>query len=355
MLKITVIGAGNGGQAIAGNLAIRGYEVALYCRNLNKNKKLIENQGVYLKGEIDGFGKIRTITEDMSVALKDADVIMIVTTADAHGQIAIQMLPYLKDDQIIVLNPGRTGGAFELRRIFNESSLNKNIYIVEAQSLVYACRLIEPGTVQILGIKDRVYYSTFPASDCQKVKTVLNELFRSFLPVNNALRTSLENIGAILHPTIVLFNACRIERGEKFYFYNDITPHVCSVLKKVDNERLQIGEAYGLKLISIEEWITFAYEGIEGNDFYSKMKNNPAYYKIISPSTINSRLLIEDIPTGILPMIEFGKVAGLSLPLMNSIYNLSVALLNKDFYSNGRTLKRLGFGNMTVSQILKKL
>lgn len=355
MLKVTIIGAGNGGQAIAGHLAIRGYDVVLYCRNLNKNKILIEKGGVRLNGEIDGFGKIRTITDDMSVAVKDADVIMIVTTADAHGQIGMQMLPYLKDDQIVVLNPGRTGGTFELRKIFEQSNIRKNIYIVEAQSLLYACRLIEPGSVQILGVKDRVYYSTYPASDCCKVGSILNELSSSFIPVNNALITSLENIGAIFHPTIVLFNACRIERGEKFYFYNDITSHVCSVLQKVDNERIQIGAAFGLKLISAEEWITFAYEGIEGNNFYSKMKNNPAYYKILSPSTINSRLLTEDIPTGILPMIEFGKVAGLSLPLMNSIYNLSSALLNKEFYSNGRTLKKLGFDNMTVSQILQKL
>lgn len=62
-------------------------------------------------------------------------------------------------------------------------------------------------------------------------------------------------------------------------------------------------------------------------------------------------MLLEDIPTGILPMIELGKVAGLKLPLMNSIYNLSECLLGIDFRKNGRTLRQLGFENLKVSQI----
>lgn len=353
--KISVIGAGNGGQAMAGHLALMGHDVTLYNRNLGKISRIQENGGIYLKGEIEGFGIIKKVTNNIQEAIELSEILMVVTTANAHGQLAKAMLPYLKSNQIIVLNPGRTGGAFEIHKIFNDGGLTKDVYIVECQSLVYACRQEIPGNVRVFGVKDRVYYSTFPTNNLEKVQDKISDIYKCMLPVANVLITSLENMGAIFHPTLVTFNAASIERGEQFYFYNDITPKVCLILEKVDKERLSIGEAFGLKLKPAEEWITYAYEGIQGNDLLSKMKFNPAYYKIIAPKELKSRLLTEDIPTGILPMIELGKLAGLELPLMNAIYNLAEGLLDENFKLNGRTLEKLGLKDMSVNDILKML
>lgn len=350
--KIAVVGSGNGGQAIAGHMAAMGHDVILFNRTIDKLKKIIEKKGIHLTGTINTFGSISRITDNMKEAISGCDIIMIATTADAHGQLASEMLPFLKDGQIIVLNPGRTGGALEMRKIFNEGNLTAKVYLAECQTLIYACRQEEPGVVKIIGMKDRVYYATYPAKDITNVHSSLSMIYKCLIPVDNVLITSLENIGAIFHPTNVIFNAAKIERGEDFYFYNDMTSSVCSVLENVDAERLMIGNAYGIKLKAAEEWISYAYEGIPGNDLLSKMKYNPAYYKICAPKSLNSRLLTEDIPTGILPMIELGGVAGLKLPLMNAVYTLSSCLLDTDFRKEGRTLERLGLTNMSVNQII---
>jgi opine dehydrogenase len=350
--KIAIIGAGNGGQAMAGHLALMGHSIILYNRNIEKIGRIQENKGIYLTGVIEGFGPINKTTDKLSEAISESEIIMIVTTADAHAQIAHEIIPYLQNEQIIVLNPGRTGGALEMRKIFNDEGLSRKVYIAECQSLVYACRQEIPGTVRIIGVKDRVYYATFPNRDIALICGKLESIYKCFIPVENILVTSLENIGAIFHPTIVIFNASRIERSEEFYFYNDITPAVCSILENVDKERLMIGEAFGLKLLSAEEWISYAYKGIAGKDLLSKMMYNPAYYKILGPKKLNSRMLLEDIPTGIFPMIELGKLAELELPLMNAILNLAEGLLGINLRLKGRNLERLGLNGLTKSQII---
>ena len=85
------------------------------------------------------------------------------------------------------------------------------------------------------------------------------------------------------------------------------------------------------------------------------MVNNPAYYAIKSPSTIFTRQLTEDIPTGVLPIVELGKAAGVDVSLMESMINICSALLQIDFRKNGRTLEHLGLADLTKEEILKQL
>jgi opine dehydrogenase len=64
---------------------------------------------------------------------------------------------------------------------------------------------------------------------------------------------------------------------------------------------------------------------------------------------------LEDVPTGILPMIELAEKVGLETPLMRSIYFLTEALLDVDFKKNGRTLKNLGIENYSLERIWEML
>lgn len=80
--------------------------------------------------------------------------------------------------------------------------------------------------------------------------------------------------------------------------------------------------------------------------------NNPAYYDILAPSSIYTRQLMEDIPTGVLPMLELGKIAGIEMPLFESVLNICSQLLNVDFRKEGRTLEHLGLRNRSKEEIL---
>jgi opine dehydrogenase len=352
--NITVIGAGNGGQAIAAYSSMQGYYVCLYNRNIVKIPDIIKSNKITLTGKINGTGYIKLVTDNIETAVKFADIIMVVTTADAHKEIAAQIAPFLKDGQIIILNPGRTGGVFEFKKIFNDLDVNKKLHIGEAQTLMYACRIINDGVVNIIGIKNRVLFASINTYETNYILEHITPLFPCFVPAKSLIQTSLENIGAIFHPCITLFNLSTIERGDIFYFYRDITTQVVHFIIEIDKERLNIGKAFGFKLISAEEWISYAYKDIKGKDLQEKMKNNPAYYDILAPASIYSRQLLEDIPTGLVPMSELGNLANINVDLMNSIITICSSLLMIDFRKTGRTLKSLNLNNLSLSEVIQK-
>jgi len=353
-LDIAVIGAGNGGQALAGHLSYMGHRVRLYDRNITKVNELNQTKTIRLVGALNFEGRIEFASADIGKVIKDTELIMVATTAIAHKSLASQMAPLLKEGQVIILNPGRTCGALEFKNTLNEQH-SKNVYVAEAQTLIYACRIVRTGEVNIIGVKDRVFVSAYPASDTEFVLELIKPIFPCFYPAKNVLQTSFENVGAIFHPTVVLFNEAAIERGTTFYFYRDMTDGLARIIEEADKERLDVAAAYGLSPISAFDWVAYAYDGVEGATLCERMHNNPAYYEILAPKTIDCRQIYEDIPTGIIPLAELGRVASVPTPIFDSLITICSVLHNKNFRENGRTLNRLGLEGLTVDEIIKKI
>lgn len=352
-MKIAIIGAGNGGQAIAGYLALQGYEVSLYDIDIVKMDALRAIGGVTLEGQIKGFGKLSCVTTDIAEAVNGASIVMVTTVANAHRAVAKDIAPHVEDGQVIILNPGRTCGALVFRQTLQECGCTKRYYLGEAQTLVYACRVVENGRVNVIGIKDEVLLAGLPASDTDYILEKINPMYPSFVKTDNVLRTSLENIGAMFHPCVCLFNAATIERQQQFWFYRDMTEQVARFIEKFDAERLAVGKAYGIDLLSVTEWIKFAYKDTEGETLCERMKNNPAYYEIKAPGTIFTRQLTEDIPTGVLPIMELGKAAGVDTPLLWSMIHMVEALLDTDLHTKGRSLANLGLAGKSRDEIIE--
>ena len=353
-MNVAIIGAGNGGQAIAGDLSQKGHNVVLYDKNLSLISQLQKRRCIKLEGKISGEAKVRFAASIRDV-VKNAEIIMIATTATAHSALAQEMAPFLEKGQIVVLNPGRTGGALEFNEQLKHLNFNKRIYIAEAQTLIFACRVKEVGVVHIIGVKDKVLLSGLPASDTSYIIDKIKDLYNCFIPAENVLVTSFENIGAIFHPSVILFNAASIERGSQFYFYREMTPTIADFIEKLDEERLAVGKAFGINLISAKDWVSFAYKDIAGNTLCDRMRNNPAYYDILAPTTIHCRQLSEDIPTGFVPLLEFGKMAEIKMPLFESILSICSTLLNMNFSETGRTLKKMGLENCGIEDVFNKI
>lgn len=352
-MKIAVIGAGNGGQAFAGYLSKIGHEVRLYDIDATKMTFLKEKGQIELCGCIQGISKLHCVTTDIAEAVAGAELIMVTTVANAHTAVAKSIAPYIEEGQVIILNPGRTCGALVFKQTLKECAVNKRYYLGEAQTLVYACRVIDVGIVNIIGIKDEVLLSGLPSADTQHILDVVNPIFPCFVPSKNVMRTSLGNIGAMFHPCVCLFNAATIERHDEFWFYRDMTEQVARFIEKFDEERLAVGRAYGVdELLDVKSWIKFAYKETEGSSLCELLKNNPAYHDIKAPGTIFTRQLTEDIPTGVLPIMELGKAAGVEVPLLESMVTTIEALLDKDLHTNGRSLKNLGLEGKTKDEIL---
>lgn len=354
-VRFAVLGAGNGGQAIAADLTLRGYDVSLYDRYEAAVAPVRDRGGIRLIGAIKGFAPVRCVTNRIAEAMAGRQVLMIVVPAFAHRYIIETAVPHLEDGQILVLIPGSTGGALEACTIFDRLQLRKEVFLAETESLFYACRLVGPAKVRINAVKRRLALAALPASNTTKVLGVLAEAYAQLEPVPNVLHTSFHNANAIVHPPLTLLNLSYCEStGGAFDFYStSAMPSALNLVERVDRERMSVAAAMGVRPISLRQWMKRMY-GVDEDTLTSTFRTlaREVYDGIPGPSGPKARYLTEDVPMGLVPMASFGRLAGIQTPVMDLLIEMASLLTDTDFWSVGRTVDKLGLGEMTPRQIL---
>jgi opine dehydrogenase len=217
-LQITIIGAGHGGKAMAADLAVRGFVVRLYNRTYEHIGVIAAGGGIELMLE-DGrqaFGRLQAVTSDIAEALDGSQLVMVVVPASGHQDIARICAQHLTDNQIVVLNPGRTGGALECQQVLQENECTTNPIIAEAETFLFASRSQGPAEARIFRRKNSLPLAALPATQTQAVLDVVQVIYPQFIAAPNVLYTSLNNMGAVVHPALTLLNTGWIEatRGE---------------------------------------------------------------------------------------------------------------------------------------------
>ena len=149
-MKFCIIGAGNGGRAFAAYLSSKGHEVNMFNRSYSRLAEIIKKGSIRSTGVLKGTFPVKLATQDIEAALKDVDVILVVTPAFAHKDIAEKIAPYLTQEQIILLNPGRTFGAAEFKKIIQDKYGKIPIFIGETQTLIFTSRQLDKNKVQML-------------------------------------------------------------------------------------------------------------------------------------------------------------------------------------------------------------
>lgn len=354
-MKIAVIGAGNGGAAMAAHLVLKGYSVALYDKFPGVLEGIQKEGGIHLKGTAgEGFAPLAVISTDLEEVTRGAGLVMVVLPAFAHRDFAENVAPFLEQSQIIVLHPGRTGGALECKKAIGSTRPGLDAAIAEAQTLLYASRRTGPAEATIYGIKKRVEFAVLPEKSSTYVADILCAVFPEFVPVNNVLETSLLNLGAIFHPAPTILNSARIEgtRGDFEYYHQGITPAVGRILEKIDEERMTVAGALGVSTKSAREWLKDVY-GAVGSDIYSAVQANKVYAGIKAPGSLDTRYISEDVPMSLVPISQLGRLAGVHTPTIDMIIDLASIIHNRDYRREGRTLERMGIDGMTVEEVIK--
>ncbi len=340
-LNITIIGAGNGGRAFAAYFSRKGHNVTLVYRTLNYIRRIKQSKKIHVKGILCGTYSIMHITDDYQEAIRRAHIIMYVIPASVHHRVTVDIAPYLRHNQIILLNPGRTWGALEVKNILKFMRPNIHIFVGETQTLLFTCRKITDRGVEIIKIKDRINACFYPEKDNQKVGRFMQHLIPQLHIVKDIRITSLNNIGAIIHPTITILNSGAISRVDDFHFYVDgVTPAISKVIQQVDQERMHIMRALGLKTISFLQWAHQSYGSI-ASTYFEMFRQIKPYQGIKAPQSLQMRYITEDVPTGLVPLSSLGKFLGIPTPTINSIIGLANALFSYDFYQRGRTLDNI--------------
>ncbi|MFX1256786.1 MAG: NAD/NADP octopine/nopaline dehydrogenase family protein [Promethearchaeota archaeon] len=350
-MRFCVVGAGSGGRAFAAYIASKGYFVSLYNRSYLRIRDIIEKGGIEASGELNGFFPLDRITQNIKLAVKDANIIMIVTPASAHKYIAEIIAPYLTEGQIIILNPGRTFGSVEFLKIIEKYRGKIPIFVAETQTLLFTSRELSENKVNIIKIKDSVGISCFPDKYNDLVYDKIKDVFPQLELIEDYFEVSLNNIGMILHPPISLFNAGLMDFGKKFKFYKEgTTPRVCLVLEKFEMEINEIFKKLGLKQLRYHKWAEKSY-GVKAKTIYEAIQKVKAYQDIYAPTQLINRYFTEDVPTGLVPISSLGKFLRIPTPTINSVIHLASILCGIDFMKEGRTLDELQLENLLKERL----
>lgn len=351
-----ILGGGNGGQAIAGHLAMQGERVRLYDVVPATVAALNEKGGIQLHHALEGFGPLEFATDDIGAAMDGADVVMMVLPSIYHESMAAKIIPHLRDGMVVFLHPEASCGAIAFRRAMDEAGCRAKIVLGAAETLLYSTRIQSPGEVYIFGVKADVPMAALPATDNEALTAAIRPALPSFHLVDNVLLTSLGNINAMMHPAPMLLNTARIE-AEPFtpyeYYHEGMTPSIGKFVEAMDRERIAVAAAYGHSLRSIrEDYVAMYACGDKDTPLYQLCKNNPGYEGIMTARTLRTRYVLEDIPYSLVAIQALAQVAGVATPCIDATVTLGRTILAGEM-DEGRTAERLGLTGMDGDSLLR--
>ncbi|MBI4573966.1 MAG: NAD/NADP octopine/nopaline dehydrogenase family protein [candidate division NC10 bacterium] len=345
---VAVIGAGNGGTAIAGDLTLAGHECRLFeFTEWAGNVDAVNAQGgIKVTGVArTGFAKVALATTDLKAALDAAELVMVATQAVTHTRVAQATAPLVRPGQVMILWPG-SGGTLEFRRIFDELGVKTDVILGEAATLPYCCRRLEgPGTVNIHRIDGpRNQVAALPASRTPELMAALTGVYDTVVPAQSVLEPALYNPNIIVHPAGALFNMGRIEHSQgEFWMYKEgITPSVKKIINGMDRERQAIMAALGYTPMTYEQVFT---------DLFNVSVAEFAVASSQGPFSMQDRYVTEDVPMGVTLTASLGRTLGVPTPTYDAIIHIASLVNETEYYTIGRNLANLSLDGLSSEQL----
>jgi opine dehydrogenase len=302
-----------------------------------------------------GFAKLEKAGVDPEEALSDADVVFLVVPAFAQRRFAEFAAPFLRSGQVVALTPGNLGGSMEWAAVLKEKGVKERPILVDVESMIYSGFKNGPTSVQVSGFKRNINCAAFPATKTGQALQVIHRVYPNLGPGENVLTIGLSKAGSVMHPTITLLNAGWIEKtqGNFLFYWDGLTSAVGRVMERLESERLALGKALGLNLISTRDSLLgyYADQGAKGDTLTEVASTNPVYGIDRAPKNMRHRFLLEDIPYGLVPIEELARLGGVATPICSALVELASTMLQTDFRQEGRGLKRLGLAGLTLAEI----
>jgi len=366
---VAVLGGGNGGHAVAANLSLAGlrvnfFELPQYAESF---ERVLRTKEIRIEGiSIDGTAKLHLATIDIQQAIKEAEVIFVITPAFGHKAMAEACAPFVQDGQTIVVMPG-SGGSLEFVKIFKQKKVKHEITFAESCTLPYGARLKGPGHVSVLINAIILPTGVFPSKRTNDIIPKLKKFYSIIIPAKDVLEAAINNPNPIVHSAATLLSAARIEhsRGEFYIYAEGMTPSVARTFESLNEERLFICKALEYKL--------YHWDNLEFKDYPLGETEEECRYRILNtsmdaafgkdgiyagmkmkgPENLKDRFITEDVPYGMVLLSTLGDLLDIPTPTHDAVIQLTSVINRTNYWKIGRGVKELGL-SMLDKQSLKK-
>ena len=368
---VAVLGGGHGGHAVAANLSLAGFKVNFFelPRFADSFEKVLRTKEIQIQGvSVDGVAKLNLATTDIQQAIKNAEVIFVITPAFGHKAMAEICAPFVQDGQTIALMPG-SGGSLEFINIFKQKKMKREVIFAESCTLPYGARLKGLGHVSVLINAVILPTGIFPSRKTGEVIPKLKQFYPMIVPAKDVLEAAINNPNPIVHPIATLLSATRIEhsKGEFYLYAEGMTPAVARTYESLNQERLSICKVLGYKL--------YHWDNLEFKDYNLGETEEECRYRILNtsmdaafgkdgiyagikmkgPDHLKDRYVIEDVPYGMVLLSTLGDLLRVPTPTHDAVIQLASVINRTDYWKTGRGMKQLGLSKLDKKGLKKFL
>lgn len=352
-----VIGAGLGGCALAASMALAGYRMRLHDLDDGRLAEIRARGGFDVTGLFQGFAPVERVTPVLAEAFDGADIAIVCTGSNKHGEVARLLSPLLKNGQTILLVQGGTGGSLLVRNELRRAGCAAEVDVCEMDNYPFSLAWPRPTSMNFTIRKEWLQIAALPGARGEAVLAKLGAAFPQAVAAPSTLHTGLNNANGILHVANMVCNIGRLEAmGNGYRFYSEgYTPSAIRVLEAVSAERLAIAAALDVRLPTIHEWLLATYRlgGATLAETFQRLTAGPTgpYQWTPTPPSMAHKYVSEDVPCGLVPMSALGEAVGVATPVIDGLIALSSAMLGRDFRAEGRNRVHLGLGARRAREI----
>jgi opine dehydrogenase len=354
-LKIAVLGGGNGSFAAAGDFAMQGHEVSLWRRDGAQVAAHRADGSRIIVKDSNGRHEVRLalVSTDIAEAVRGAELILCPAPAFAQADIANQLAPHLRNDQVVFLPPA-TFGSMIFAKAAHDAGNRANASFAETGTLPWLTRKHGPFEVAITIRAKRLPVGVFPLRNAGHALEVIGRAFPGAIePCGDALSGALMNAGPIIHPPLIVMNAGAIEHFERWDIHKEGTQAaIRRVTDSLDAERIALREALGYAGPHFPLAHHYASEGeiwMYGRGSHDRLTDSGDWRERIVLT--EHRYMREDLRLGLSLLVSVAELAGVATPLAKAFLAIGGAICGEDFVKHGRTLSSLGLGKLSRTEL----
>lgn len=351
-MKISILGAGNAGCAVAADLTLKGHEVTLiktsHSMHDDNFEYLQNNDGKMVLNE---FGEIKTayiskVTRDLT-ELKNSEVVIIYIQTNYHEQLIEKISDIIEDNQILLINPGYLSTAYVLKHCND-----KKVIVAEAESSFIDGRIMEPGYFRVGFRNVRNPIGIYPRERKEEAIRKLDKLDERFVYLDSVVEAAIHNPNLIVHTVGSVMSIPRIEKSKgDFCMYHEAytrdNPSTWNILEALDKEKMSVLKKMGFKELSYVEACKYRNSLNESEDAKEVFLNYAEMdTRAKGPTKVDSRYISEDVPQGLVMLESLGKTLNVETPIASSLINIASAALDRNLRNEGRTLDKLDKNNI---------
>jgi opine dehydrogenase len=354
--KVAIIGAGHGGQTIAGVYASLGYDTWLYnhrsrARRIEKIGKRGNTITLDVKSHCNTHGVVREgtfrlggATYDIGEALKGAALVHIPTSDLAYGEIAAAMARSLDPGSSIILHSCGLGAALEVKEALKRNGCEADgLTIAETSWLPYSTRVktangsSDDGNVEVNLVKKGGSVGALPFNETRRIARAMADFF-PFSAARNPLEPALNNLGHVFHLPVMLCNTDKWLGKKQWRFYADgySNPDARELVEELEEERIEMARELGVKIQTSREFLKRSYgirdikkplgKILKDFGYYGRTGPHSASLKAAVSMGLGLRQITEEYYCKLMPLLELARSLKLDTPAMEKTYRMGLEL-----------------------------